>query len=80
MAGGQSIRELLIDALDDEAFCEDTDPESIGKPLRICDVAYNQLVIRYKIKKVQRVIGSIHAIDMRNQHIRILKDILLKQG
>jgi hypothetical protein len=76
MDGGQSIRDLLIDALDDESFCEAIQPESVGDPLRICDVAYNQIVIRYKIKNVQRVIGSIHTIDMRNHQIQILKDIL----
>lgn len=76
VAGGQSIQEVLIDALDDESFCEETQPESVGEPLRICDVAYNQLVIRYKIKNVPRVIGSIHVIDTRDHHIRILKERL----
>jgi hypothetical protein len=76
MDGGQSIRDLLIDALSDESFCEEIQPESVGEPLRICDVAYNQIVIRYKIKNVQRVIGSIHTIDIRNHQIQILKDIL----
>ncbi len=73
---GESAREVLIDALDDPSFCEDQQPESVGEPLRICDAAYNQLVIRYKIKNVPRVIGSVHTIDMRNHHIRILKDKL----
>ncbi|MCU0598896.1 MAG: hypothetical protein MUE70_06505 [Desulfobacterales bacterium] len=76
MSGGQSVRVLLVDALDDRSFCEEEQPESIGEPLRICDVAYNQLVIRYKIKNVPRVIGSIHAIDTRDYNIRILKDRL----
>lgn len=75
MTGGQSIQDLLINALEDESFCEDRQPESVGDPLRVCDVAYNQLVIRYKIKNVPRVLGSIHSIDMRNHYIRILKDM-----
>ena len=57
-------------------FARAIQPESTGEPLRICDVAYNQIVIRYKIKNVPRVIGSIHAIDMRDHHIQILKDML----
>jgi hypothetical protein len=76
MSGEPAIRAMLVNALNDESFCEDEQPESIGEPLRICDVAYNQLVLRYKIKNVQRVIGSIHAIDIRNHNIRILKDML----
>lgn len=76
MTGGQSIPAVLIDALDDMSFCEEEHPESIGEPLRICDAAYNQMVIRYKIKNVVRVIGSIHSIDMRNHYIKILKDML----
>jgi hypothetical protein len=76
MDGGQSIRDLLIDALADESFCAEIQPESVGEPLRICDVAYNQIVMRYKIKNVQRVIGGIHTIDMRDHQIQTLKDIL----
>jgi len=76
MAGGQSIRDMLINALEDESFCEEMQSESVGDPLRICDVAYNQLVLRYKIKNVPRVIGSIHTIDMRNHYIQTLKDML----
>jgi hypothetical protein len=73
---GESIRQVLIDALDDESVCEETSPESTGEPLRICDAAYNQLVLRCKIENVPRVIGSIHTIEMRNHHIRSLKGML----
>lgn len=78
MAGEQSIRAVLVNALDDDSFCEDSGPESVGEPLRICDVAYNQTVMRYKIKNVPRVIGSVHAIDMRDQNIRALKDLVVR--
>ena len=50
--------------------------ETVGEPLRICDVAYNQLVLRYNVKGVLRVIGTIHKIDVRNYHIEKLKALL----
>jgi hypothetical protein len=74
LAGGEAIKNLFIEALDDKAFCETKHPEITGKPLRICDVAYNQLVLRYRIKKVLRTLGPLHAIEVRNYHIDVLKD------
>jgi hypothetical protein len=76
MAGGQAVKALLIHALDDGAYCEETTPESIGQPLRVCDVAYNQLVIRYNTQDVLRTIGTVHSIEVRNYHIGKLKDLL----
>jgi hypothetical protein len=76
MAGGDTIRPLLIDALDDDTFCEQDLPELVGEPLRICDLAYNQLVLRYGIKNVLRTIGTVHRIEVRDYHIDRLKDLL----
>ena len=76
MANGQSIRNLLIDALDDKTPCEERYPEMSGEPLRVCDVAYNQLVLRYKIQDVLRTIGTVHKIEIRDYHINILRDRL----
>jgi len=76
MAGGKKIRRLLIEALDDKMFCEEEHPEMSGEPLRICDVAYNELVLRYDIKNVLRTIGSSHSLEIRNYHIDVLKDML----
>jgi hypothetical protein len=76
MAGGEAIKALLINALDDKDFCEGNTPESIGEPLRVCDMAYNQLVIRYNITDILRAIGTIHSIDVRDYHIAKLKDLL----
>lgn len=73
MAGGQAIRNLLIEALDDKTFCEEEHPEMIGEPLRICDEAYNQLVLRYSITNVLRTIGNVHRIEIRDYHIDELK-------
>jgi hypothetical protein len=68
-----AIRDLLIDALDDKTFYEDPELSLEGIPLRICDLAYNQLVLRYKIKGVLRAIGEALRIEDRNYHINILR-------
>jgi hypothetical protein len=73
MAGGEVVKALLFRALDDTAFCEEALPETVGEPLRICDVAYNQIVIRYKVQDVLRTIGTGHKIDVRDHHIGVLK-------
>ena len=76
MAGGQAIRNLLIEALDDKTFCEERYPEILGEPLRICDVAYNQILLRYMIRNALRTIGTAHRIEIRDYHIDILKSRL----
>jgi hypothetical protein len=73
IAGGQRIRSLLIKALDDKTFCEKKNPEMEGERLRICDQAYNQLVLRYKVKNVLRTVGNAYTIEDRDYHINILK-------
>jgi len=70
---GPEITALLVNALDDKTFCDPEDPEIDGRPLRICDVAYNQLVLRYRIKNVLRTIGPIHRPENRDYHIAVLK-------
>jgi hypothetical protein len=74
MAGGEPVRALLIHALEDTSSCEDVLEETIGDPMRICDVAYNQLVIRYRVQGVLRAIGTSHSIMVRDHHIGILKN------
>jgi len=77
MAGGWRVRDLLVQALDDRTYCaRKGSRESPGIPLRVCDVAYNQLVLRYKIKDIPRSIGSIHGIRTRDLHIGQLKRLL----
>lgn len=77
MAGSEAaIKALLIHALDDGDYGEASTPESIGEPLRVCDMAYNQLVIRYNVKDVLRTIGTIHSIEVRDFNIDKLKDLL----
>jgi len=74
--GEIGIRSLLIEALDDKTTCEAENPESGGEPLRLCDLAYNQLVQRYQIQKVLRAIGPVYRIEVRDYHIDIMKDLL----
>jgi hypothetical protein len=76
VAGGRAIADLLISALDDKDFCEEEIDEVPGMPLRICDVAYNQLVLRYKIRDVLRTVGTTYKLEIRDYHIAILKDLL----
>jgi hypothetical protein len=75
MAGDQP-RKMLMDALYDKTIFDEEDSEMVGEPLRICDLAYNQLVLRYKIKDVLRTIGCSHRIETRDYHIDILKNRL----
>ena len=70
---GEAITKLLIKALDNKHFCEEEYSEMEGIPLRICDEAYNQLVLRYKVENVLRTIGNVYTIEVRDYHINILK-------
>jgi len=72
MAAGQAVKTLLVEALDDTSYCQELTEESLGQPLRICDVAYNQLVLRYRVKNVLRTIGTGHNIDVRNYYIKLI--------
>lgn len=76
MAGEDVVRTLLVEALYDTSICQDVLAETLGEPLRICDAAYNQLVIRYRFKDVLRTIGSVHAIAVRDHHIQLLQNRL----
>jgi hypothetical protein len=76
MEGDPAIRNLLLTALDDKTVWQEENPEMIGEPLRICDEAYNQLVLRYAIENVLRTIGNGHAIEDRDYQIEMLKNML----
>lgn len=76
IAAGQAVRDLLIGSLDDQTLCEEESVESDGEPLRLCDLAYNQLVLRYRVRNVLRAIGTGHKIKDRDYHIEILKNLL----
>lgn len=76
VSGETAIKQMLIEALDDTSDAEDAAPDAAGDPLRICDLAYNQLVLRYQIRKVLRTISEAHNIETRDYHIDILKGLL----
>jgi len=80
VAGGQEIKHLLIEALDDVASYGELAPDDMGEPLRVCDMAYNQLVLRYSIRNVHRTIGPGNIIETRDQLIDILKGVIQKGG
>lgn len=70
---GSAVDRLLINALSDKTVCDQEDPEADGPPLRICDLAYNQLVLRFQMKNVLRTIGPSHRLENRDYHISVLK-------
>ena len=70
---GETARNLLIRALDEKTYSDTEDPEVDGPPMRICDLAYNQLVLRYRIRNILRTIGPGDRIENRDYHINNLK-------
>jgi hypothetical protein len=72
ISGGE-IRQLLVKALDNKKRSEEKNPEMLGFPLRVCDEAYNQLVLRYKVRGTLRTIGNGFNPEVRDYHIDILK-------
>jgi hypothetical protein len=79
LEGGEAIRNLLINALDDKTVCNDQSPDTNEEPFRICDEAYNQLLFRYKIYKGKKglpFITDANSIDARDHYIDLLKSRL----
>ena len=74
--GDRRIDALLVDALGDISFREQEDPEAVGEPLRVCDEAYNQIVLYFKIRDVPRTIGNATSIEDRDDYIEALKNLL----
>jgi hypothetical protein len=72
ISGGE-ISRLLVKALDNKMNSENKSPEMEGFPLRVCDEAYNQLVLRYKFRDVLRTIGNGLSPEVRDYHINVLK-------
>ena len=76
IAGGPAVKEMLVKALDDKSAAEEETPEMLGEPLRVCDIAYNELVLRYHVRGVLRTICTAHTIKIRDYHINKLKGLL----
>ena len=75
MPSSDFTRSILTNALEDKSVCEEQLSESVGDPLRVCDVTYNQIVLHYGIQNVLRTIGTVHRIELRDYHIDKLKGI-----
>lgn len=74
LPGGEAIRNLLVQALEDKSATEEGQhPEAVGTPLRLCDIAYNQLVLREDMRDILRTIGTTHRIETRDHNIEILQ-------
>jgi len=76
VADGHMTKKLLIEALDDASYYEALEPDDMGEPMRVCDMAYNQLVLRYSIRNVHRTIGPGISPEVRDQLIYKLKDVI----
>lgn len=76
VAAGPHVTNLLFDALDDKDFYGEKSEWMEGDPMRICDLAYNQLVLRFMIPSVLRSIGTVHAVADRDISIEKLKSLL----
>lgn len=76
MVCDERIKDLLVKALDNKTETIDINLELVGHPLRICDIAYNQLVLNLQITDVLRTIGTAMSDDIRDYHINVLKSRL----
>jgi len=76
MEDDQRMWDVLLKALKEKEVYDGNDPEAIGHPLRVCDLAYNQIVAQYGIRDVLRTIGRGHSIDVRDYHIKNLRKLI----
>lgn len=70
---GSEVNAFLLHALNDKTYAEAEHPEIDGPPMRFCDLAYNQLVMRHKVKNVLRAIGPNLRLENRDYQISMLK-------
>jgi hypothetical protein len=75
MPGSDFTRYILSNALEDKSVCEEKFSDNVGEPLRVCDLAYNLIVLHYQVQNVLRTIGTVHKIEVRDYHIDKLKGI-----
>ncbi|BBO77677.1 hypothetical protein DSCW_50940 [Desulfosarcina widdelii] len=78
ISGDPRIRRLLVEALEDRDFYEDTASEAnaSGDPMRVCDLAYNQIVLHYQVRSVPRMLGRYHRLKTRDRYIGMLKAMM----
>jgi hypothetical protein len=73
VSGGDRVTSFLRAALDNQSVCEEEGADALGEPLRVCDLAYNQLVLRSGVKRVLRTISPTHSLAVRDYHISLLQ-------
>jgi PKD repeat protein len=76
LAGRPEIYAMLVKALDDKTATLDADPDTASNPMRICDLAYNQLALKLRMPDILRVIRPDESVAERDYHINILKERL----
>ncbi len=74
--GNEALQNLLLKALDDTTPCEPPEWNSGGPPMRLCDVAYNQVVLRYGVKDVLHTLAQPTPNEDRDYHLARLKEKL----
>jgi hypothetical protein len=67
---------MLIAALDDKTATITDEQDAAGSSLRICDLAYNQLVLNLRIAGVLRMVRADQGTGERDYHINRLKEQL----
>jgi hypothetical protein len=75
MEGDSSITNFMVEALNDRSLCEELSDEVLGSPLRVCDIAYNQLAFRYEIFNAPLIGNSINE-ETRDYYIAELRNRL----
>jgi hypothetical protein len=76
LAGDNRIHELLVAALKDTTPAEPEEIQELGLPMRLCDLAYNQLMLEHRFKGIPRTLGSSHSLTARDLSIQEMKLLL----
>jgi hypothetical protein len=75
-----AIRPLLMGALGDERPSEGDNWNSGGAAMRVCDDAYNELVLRYQVQGVLHTVSHALPLEERRYHVARLKEKLAAES
>jgi hypothetical protein len=76
LADQKPIHDLLLTALDDTTPAEPEEIQELGLPMRLCDLAYNQLMLEHRFRGIPRTLGSSHSLTARDLSIQEMKLLL----
>lgn len=65
----QEAIDILVTALDDRSQCKKVTPETFRRPLRVCDEAYNLLVLKLSPPGLRAPLGQVHTLDQRDERV-----------